>query len=181
MQWKYLMNWWSLKSVLWLPMSKLWLSSVFRCVTSWMFYLQCVKFMALISFCKGVNENNSCLGAILCLNDLEFQHISLASISFSLSIPCEKFLFGSIFVSYLNSILPCFGAWRCMYENNNRWSNRKWNLNHGWIIEPQQLYFNFLDMQNFLQIASNSSLGDNLRIKALHFVSWLARIKPKVG
>ncbi|CAH3171023.1 unnamed protein product [Porites lobata] len=30
-----------------------------------------------------------------------------------------------------------------------------------------------------LQIASNSSLGDNLRIKALHFVSWLARIKPK--
>ena len=50
-----------------------------------------------------------------------------------------------------------------------------------WIIEPQQLYFNFLDMQNFLQIASNSSLGDNLRIKALHFVSWLARIKPKVG
>ena len=61
------------------------------------------------------------------------------------------------------------------------WNNRKWNLNHGWIIEPQQLYFNFLDMQNFLQIASNSSLGDNLRIKALHFVSWLARIKPKVG
>ena len=118
MQWKYLMNWWSLKSVLWLPMSKLWLSSVFRCVTSWMFYLQCVKFMALISFCKGVNENSSCLGAILCLNDLEFRHISLASISFSLSIPCEKFLFGSIFVSYLNSILPCFGVWRCIYENN---------------------------------------------------------------
>lgn len=42
-------------------------------------------------------------------------------------------------------------------------------------------YFNFLDMQIFFQIASNSSLGDNLRIKALHFVSWLARIKPKVG
>ena len=36
-------------------------------------------------------------------------------------------------------------------------------------------------MYDFLQIASNSSLGDNLRIKALHFVSWLARIKPKVG
>ncbi|RMX51322.1 hypothetical protein pdam_00004673, partial [Pocillopora damicornis] len=31
-----------------------------------------------------------------------------------------------------------------------------------------------------LQIASNSSYGNNLRIKALHFVSWLARIKPKV-
>ncbi|XP_020631239.1 importin-4-like [Orbicella faveolata] len=30
-----------------------------------------------------------------------------------------------------------------------------------------------------LQIASNSSCGDNLRIKALYFVSWLARIKPK--
>nr|XP_058944233.1 importin-4-like [Pocillopora verrucosa] len=30
-----------------------------------------------------------------------------------------------------------------------------------------------------LQIASNSSYGNNLRIKALHFVSWLARIKPK--
>lgn len=36
-------------------------------------------------------------------------------------------------------------------------------------------------MYDFFQIASNSSLGDNLRIKALHFVSWLARIKPKVG
>ena len=32
-----------------------------------------------------------------------------------------------------------------------------------------------------LQIASNSSYGNNLRIKALHFVSWLARIKPKVS
>ena len=32
----------------------------------------------------------------------------------------------------------------------------------------------------WLQIASNSSCGDNLRIKALYFVSWLARIKPKV-
>lgn len=30
-----------------------------------------------------------------------------------------------------------------------------------------------------LQIASNPSYGNNLRIKALHFVSWLARIKPK--
>ncbi|XP_068697755.1 importin-4-like isoform X2 [Montipora foliosa] len=30
-----------------------------------------------------------------------------------------------------------------------------------------------------LQIASNSSYGNNLRIKALHFVSWLARVKPK--
>ncbi|XP_015777738.1 PREDICTED: importin-4-like [Acropora digitifera] len=30
-----------------------------------------------------------------------------------------------------------------------------------------------------LQIASNSSYGNNLRIKALYFVCWLARVKPK--
>ena len=34
---------------------------------------------------------------------------------------------------------------------------------------------------NCLQIASNSTCGDNLRIKALYFVSWLARIKPKAS
>ena len=100
MQWKYLMNWWSLKSVLWLPMWKLWLSSVFRCATSWMFHLQCVKFMALISFCKRVNENSSFLGAILCLNDFEFQCISLASISFSLSIPYVEFVL-ALFLSLI--------------------------------------------------------------------------------
>ena len=69
-----------------------------------MFYLQCDKFMALISFCKRVNENSSCLGAILCLNDLEFQCISLAVISVSLSIPCVEFVL-FLFLSVIYSPL----------------------------------------------------------------------------
>lgn len=43
------------------------------------------------------------------------------------------------------------------------------------IISADAIYI------NCLQIASNSTCGDNLRIKALYFVSWLARIKPKVS
>lgn len=180
MQWKYLMNWWSLKSVLWLPMWKLWLSSVFRCVTSWMFYLQCVKFMALISFCKGGKWKSLMSG---CNTLPKWLGILAYFTGFNILLivnPLWKISFWFYFCLLSKFYSPLFWD-MAMHVWKQLWNNRKWNLNHGWIIEPQQLYFNFLDMQNFLQIASNSSLGDNLRIKALHFVSWLARIKPKVG
>ena len=32
-----------------------------------------------------------------------------------------------------------------------------------------------------LEIASNTTLGDNIRVKALSFVSWLATLKKKVA
>jgi len=32
-----------------------------------------------------------------------------------------------------------------------------------------------------LEFASNKSLGDNIRIKALNFIGWLTRTKKKVG
>ena len=95
MQWKYLMNWWSLKSVLWLPMWKLWLSSVFRCVTSWMFYSSELNswHWSCKFFAKGWMEIvHAWLQYFAQMTVLKFQCISLAPISFLFSIPCVEFV-----------------------------------------------------------------------------------------
>ena len=129
-----------------------------------------------------MSGNSSCLDlvAILCPNDcFEIPVYFTGSNILLIFNPLCRICCGSIFVPnlILFSFVVGYGdACIIMMLKQKKMEFKPWT--NYWTTT---FIFNVLDMYDFFQIASNSSLGDNLRIKALHFVSWLARIKPKVG